>query len=43
MKTFTFHRWITENGTRVYKEFVFQAANWTAARKMMSDAIKVHG
>lgn len=40
MKTFTFHRWIPENGTMVYKEFTFLAANWTIARKMMSDAIK---
>lgn len=40
MKTFTFHRWVIENGTRIYKEFTFTAPNWTAARKMMSQAMK---
>jgi len=40
MKTFTFHRWVVENGSRIYKEFTFTAPNWTAARQMMSDAMK---
>jgi len=40
MKTFTFHRWVVENGTMVYKEFTFAATNWTAARKMMSAAMR---
>lgn len=42
MKTFTFHRWVTENGSRIYKEFTFQAASWTAARAMMSAAMKAY-
>jgi hypothetical protein len=40
MKTFTFYRWVSENGAMVYREFTFLAASWTAARKMMSDAMK---
>ena len=40
MKTFTFRRWVVENGTMVYKEFTFLADSWTAARQMMSAAMK---
>lgn len=40
MKTYKFYRWVMENGSRVYKEFVFTAASWSIARKMMSDAMK---
>ena len=42
MKTFTFYRWVPENGSIVYKEFQFLAASWTIARKMMSDAMKAY-
>ena len=40
MKTFTFRRWVPENGAMVYREFTFLADSWTAARRMMSDAMK---
>ena len=40
MKTFKFYRWVVENGSRIYKEYVFTAASWTEARRMMSDSVK---
>lgn len=41
MKQFKF--WfpvVNESGTTEPREFVFTAAGWTQARKMMSDAVK---
>ena len=40
MKTFTFHRWVPENGVMIYKQFTFLADSWAAARQMMSEAMK---
>lgn len=42
MKTFTFWRWVIENGSKIYKEFTFSANGWTEARRMMSEAMKAH-
>lgn len=39
MKTYNFRAQITVNGVAEYRDFTFEAANWTAARRMLAEAV----
>lgn len=39
MKTYHFRARITVNGVEEYRDFVFEAANWSAARAQLRDAV----
>jgi len=39
MKTYHFRARITVNGVEEYRDFTFEAPNWSVARAMLRDAV----